>query len=902
MNFSPGNNVFIGENGAGKSSTLNQILMCLYGHRPADKKFADLLRRGTKKTMLHLSFQGQDGLVYCIDKEFSKSGDRKHILYPQTNSNEILGEKVSGVQKEVNTRLGISESTFKDIVYAQQGEIQKIGDSKGRKSLFDRLLGFDRFGTASSNLSGIIRDSKKSEENAQKDKDEYEPATKKLPEKEMKLTGKQEELTSLQDKNTNLTYQITEQQKRLEKLRPLKEAFDNLNENIRRQNDHLIIIDGQIQQNRQELESNLNKRLEAITLERLQGMLDEWDSSVQILVKTIEEEDSKRKFLKEKEKEFNVQEKELNNSQTQWITTIKSQNVIKKDFLQLADFELKEDQIETQVQTWKKDVDTLKGKIEVDETRCNFLRAKRERMKDIEKNIRNAELNLEITEGHVEKAENDIFTKVPEIQTKSREEKLEYAEDFERQKLFLFNRAKKFSSGVGASTVALSILLLLIQPLLGFLSLIGGIGLSAIIFIFLGPYPMKQRKKNIPPLVIDLRTHEDSADTQKDLIIQLKDDRDEFADYDWSEIDRLEEALQNNRESLNVTNRLVILSQDAQANFRTLKIVHNDIEDCFSRILNIFKTFPLEDYQYAKNTTENLHTINIEDWQLSEINFYNWIEIDELEERIKENCEKQNTTQQHIKYGETLKNDFLNYNEKEAKLQEYQEELHSLCKKYTLGEFETTEEKIQELKQNLLEITTRIRGLVEETIPALEIIVDNLKEEVRRYWVAVKEEKRASEILSLSTILRDMYQEIPRILRQNNVDLISRHATDLLRELDPESDISEIQIDIDYNVNIRRFGDLEELHVLSGGESVIVCLAIRLAFIRTLSTCDIAILDEPTAHLDKNRVQELVRVLSQERPIHQLFVVTHDPEFEQVGDTVYRVWKDHGVTKVERSV
>jgi len=117
--------------------------------------------------------------------------------------------------------------------------------------------------------------------------------------------------------------------------------------------------------------------------------------------------------------------------------------------------------------------------------------------------------------------------------------------------------------------------------------------------------------------------------------------------------------------------------------------------------------------------------------------------------------------------------------------------------------------------------------------------------------------------------------------------------------LNPETDITEIQIDKDYNIHILRFGEFEELNVLSGGESVIVYLAIRLAFINALSSCDIAILDEPTAHLDKNRIQELVTVLTNKRPIYQLFIVTHNTNFEQVGNIIYKITKIRGKSEVQ---
>ena len=62
------------------------------------------------------------------------------------------------------------------------------------------------------------------------------------------------------------------------------------------------------------------------------------------------------------------------------------------------------------------------------------------------------------------------------------------------------------------------------------------------------------------------------------------------------------------------------------------------------------------------------------------------------------------------------------------------------------------------------------------------------------------------------------------------------------------------------------------------------------------SSLDILILDEPTIFLDERRRGELVSVLEKERLIGQMFVVTHDQDFERIADKTHHLSKSNGET------
>lgn len=83
----------------------------------------------------------------------------------------------------------------------------------------------------------------------------------------------------------------------------------------------------------------------------------------------------------------------------------------------------------------------------------------------------------------------------------------------------------------------------------------------------------------------------------------------------------------------------------------------------------------------------------------------------------------------------------------------------------------------------------------------------------------------------------------------------------------------------DYDVHITGTdGQTRVFADLSGGEQVITALAIRLALLKALSPVDFAIYDEPTTHLDAETRANVARVL-QHSGQSQLLVVSHDDAF-----------------------
>ncbi len=103
----------------------------------------------------------------------------------------------------------------------------------------------------------------------------------------------------------------------------------------------------------------------------------------------------------------------------------------------------------------------------------------------------------------------------------------------------------------------------------------------------------------------------------------------------------------------------------------------------------------------------------------------------------------------------------------------------------------------------------------------------------------------------------------------------------------------------DYAIAIEQRGNERDFSQLSGGEKMAAALAVRLALLREMSDIRVAFFDEPTAHLDDERRDNLATQITQIKGFHQLFVISHDDTFERETHHAVRVTKENGVSRVE---
>jgi len=73
---------------------------------------------------------------------------------------------------------------------------------------------------------------------------------------------------------------------------------------------------------------------------------------------------------------------------------------------------------------------------------------------------------------------------------------------------------------------------------------------------------------------------------------------------------------------------------------------------------------------------------------------------------------------------------------------------------------------------------------------------------------------------------------------------------------------------------------------------------VRLALLKKLSALNIAFFDEPTQNMDELRRMNLAEQIRRVRGFDQLIVISHDDTFEQGLDSIIRLKKVDGETRL----
>jgi DNA repair protein SbcC/Rad50 len=140
----------------------------------------------------------------------------------------------------------------------------------------------------------------------------------------------------------------------------------------------------------------------------------------------------------------------------------------------------------------------------------------------------------------------------------------------------------------------------------------------------------------------------------------------------------------------------------------------------------------------------------------------------------------------------------------------------------------------------------------------------------------------------------------PRII-QRLVQLISEEAnriyTDIINDYTYRLSWNE-----EYEITLEHLGNTRDFSQLSGGEKMVAALAVRLALLREMSEIRIAFFDEPTAHLDENRRENLAEQITNIKGFQQLFVISHDDTFERQTHNILHVSKEGGVSLVQQGI
>ena len=261
-------------------------------------------------------------------------------------------------------------------------------------------------------------------------------------------------------------------------------------------------------------------------------------------------------------------------------------------------------------------------------------------------------------------------------------------------------------------------------------------------------------------------------------------------------------------------------------------------------------------------------------------------ELEKLEEG-RENCENAKT--EHDKIGnekrgieeenrllsdEMRRNQHITvrYNANKSLLRETENRLHNL-----MEEHGTLKALIRNNKKTITELENKTTQ------------ADHTDEEIRQ----------TEKYMETLERIRNLFDRkgLQQSLRESAKPTIEKHANEYFTRFN--FNYEGFTLDTDYTPTFHGLQGECHTGMLSGGEKVAAAIAIRLGITKAISKGEIEciLLDEPTMHLDHERVREMANIFRDMRIAPQIIIVTHDNEMETIADKVIKLNKSGGTSE-----
>jgi len=235
LELEDGVNIFIGQNGSGKTAVIDAITYALYGEHMR-KKNENLVRNGTSEGGVSVTFSTA-GRKFVVERRFNARGKLESAILREESPTKRLivsgeskqfGETVTG---EVEKILGLDYSKIKVASIVQQGELDDIINYNPRdfKDLLNKIIGIDKLDEAYNNIKDAIdRFRSKLREEYGYDDEGLDTVHKEIKKYTNEKSEAEKELERINRELNELYGKEKEDKERLEKLEPIREKVKEL--------------------------------------------------------------------------------------------------------------------------------------------------------------------------------------------------------------------------------------------------------------------------------------------------------------------------------------------------------------------------------------------------------------------------------------------------------------------------------------------------------------------------------------------------------------------------------------------------------------------------------------------------------------------------------------------------
>ena len=235
LEFQKGVTVFVGDNGAGKSSIIDAITFSLFGQHTR-KSNKGLIKRGSNQGFAKINFSINDKqyeAVRKIDNKGTLSAKFSEIINDDrieiaAGERKQFGESMT---HEVEKRIGLNFEKLKIASIVQQGELNAIINAKPKefKELLNAIIGIDKLDVASESMKIVNKEFReKIKEKVGFDDTHLEILARDLEKHENDIQEAKPEKNKLETNQEKLKIEVDELRKKIETDAPKIDKINQL--------------------------------------------------------------------------------------------------------------------------------------------------------------------------------------------------------------------------------------------------------------------------------------------------------------------------------------------------------------------------------------------------------------------------------------------------------------------------------------------------------------------------------------------------------------------------------------------------------------------------------------------------------------------------------------------------
>jgi len=917
IEFTIGRNVIHGNNGAGKTSILLAILYALLGRVQRLGKMVlkeELVRKGGNSFTVELEFE-IDGVDYIVRRtNYIDNREPLAKLWRGSDSEEeaeLIAEGQKAVTNEIKELLRIDFTTFENVVYIGQGEIPLIATEQAgwRKNIFDQFLNLNTYDNAFTKFGEIKRENDINIDSIKTRIHDLEIDTQNLPDEEKNLLESQSRLEKRKEEELEYNEKFDSIQVEFNKEDKKRISVELLEKSLNEKSGQIESINAGIYKKQYEIEEILE---ESLSLEEL-DLNDLMSQHCELKENYESKQKENDVFIKAQERlesELESLDKRIeDNENTQKSSSDLIENG-KKDIVKLLpeleniDYIDWRFSISSQMEMVNKKLEELKTEKDIVIRKEQDYAVQLAKVKDKDENLNKIKANLDKSEKKIIKLDSNWEEDYAEYQLIDFDTILQELE----QEVDKIN--SEFNSVANQKAVLNSQIIEKNNELLQIESLKEGVKCPQ----------CKQRVTSEHKLQIleELKTQiEDLQGNLEEVESVIKDKEAQLIECKSKKQDLEKKSKQFQKLKPSVEG-IEQLKKTIEEETEGLQMLNLDLEsiiiekpsDQYDNEISI----ETEKVQIYSNTIIKLDNIENSAQRMAELISKNE-ELKIKRQEILESYEPEKLEKARVELEQIshcLKNEQIvipslasiieRVNEKAicyTELENARSKLEEEKANFDSSRYQEISKEKDAISQKIGEIKNDIETLQSQIIPNLETRIQNLREKLTELDQKKEDLQKKKKLSSLIMTIRKFCKEIAPILRHQKTSQISAKASEIFLDLVGEAgEFDGITVTENYDLYVKRYGAEEDITMLSGGEQVISCLAIRLAIAETLADQGLILLDEPTSHLDERHVKDLVEVFELYSPARQIITVTHDNEFEKIADSLIQVYKENGISQI----